>query len=72
MCPQAVPCKLLGVAAVPTCVAMLENGAGKKKTSFVVCGLMVIHILSLGLQLCCGIWRLRSMPIGMRLRTLVA
>ena len=29
--PQAVPCKLLGVAAVPTCVAMLENGAGRKK-----------------------------------------
>ena len=30
LCPQAVPCKLLGVAAVPTCVAMLENGAGRK------------------------------------------
>ena len=75
MCPQAVPCKLLGVAAVPTCVAMLENGAGKEKVrmiSFVACGLMVIHILSRGLQLCCGIWHLRSMPIGMRLRTLVA
>ena len=42
MCPQAVPCKLLGVAAVPTCVAMLENGAGEKKgrmISFVASGL---------------------------------
>ena len=75
MCSQAVPCKLLGVAAVPTCVAMLENSAGKKKgrtISLVASGLAMIPILSLGLQLYCGIWRLRSMPIGMRLRILVA